>query len=599
MSSKKIFLILMTFLLSGFFVISQAQVKITDGVNPTMNANSLLELESTNKGLLIPRMAINDLNQADPLTAPVPTGMLVYSTGGSVPDGFYYWNGSMWTDLGVSGNLETPMTKTATTTLLTTETFVLASGDITLTLPVVTSTDNGLAITIKNIGSFLNLVTVSGNSGSTIDGYSSTSLTRWCGQTYIAWEGNWYTKNNDSRTDNRIVVSQHGSLSTIAEAIEFLSAHMTAPTVVVLSSELYTAPDTYVIDLPYPVTFEGQAYGSVTIGPASGMSGQPLFNCISECSFKMINFDAATLSGYGSGAGEDAIQLTGSGTYHEIKDCSFDGFYNAVANLSDAELWLFECDISNSHSNGLLLNSSSPGAVVKVSETDFTHNIVGVNFLAGSGTTVTLNSGFYSNQNDTDIGILYNPSTFSFDNLIITGNSWNFIGTGISGFDFSRADGRDANAFVENNAGVEDEKPHCMINVVGNSLTTTCIVANSWYKANWINTASVTTNFTINNNRIIYQPVKPRDVSLIISGDLTVPNSNEVVTIAIVKNDNTSSPYGETKLRITTANQPFQFSTVIYLEDVAKGDYFELYCSTLNNNDEVTFQDINWYVTAQ
>ena len=162
----------MTFLLSGFFVISQAQVKITDGVNPTMNANSLLELESTNKGLLIPRMAINNLNQADPLTAPVPTGMLVYSTGGSVPDGFYYWNGSMWTDLSVSGNLETPMTKTATTTLLTTETFVLASGDITLTLPVVTSTDNGLAITIKNIGSFLNLVTVSGNSGATIDGYS-------------------------------------------------------------------------------------------------------------------------------------------------------------------------------------------------------------------------------------------------------------------------------------------------------------------------------------------------------------------------------------------------------------------------------------------
>ncbi len=116
-------------------------------------------------------MAINNLNQADPLTAPVPTGMLVYSTGGSVPDGFYYWNGSMWTDLAVSGNIEIPMIKTATTTLLTTETFVLASGDITLTLPVVTSTDNGLAITIKNIGSFLNLVTVSGNSGATIDGY--------------------------------------------------------------------------------------------------------------------------------------------------------------------------------------------------------------------------------------------------------------------------------------------------------------------------------------------------------------------------------------------------------------------------------------------
>jgi hypothetical protein len=301
----------------------------------------------------------------------------------------------------------------------------------------------------------------------------------------------------------------------------------------------------------------------------------------------MIIFDAGTLSGYGSGAGEDAIRLTGNGTYHEIKDCSFDGFYNAIADLSDAELWLFECDITNSQNNGLLINSSVPGAVVKVSETDFTDNNVGVNLLAGSNTTVTLNSGFYSNQNSTDIAILYN-------------NSWNFVGTGISGFDFSRPDGRDANAFIENNAGIEDEKPHCNINVVNNSLTTTCALANSWYKANWINTSSVTTNFTIDNNRITYQPVKPRDVYLFISGNVTnTTTNNGVATIAIVKNDLTTTRYGETALRITTANQPFQFSTVIYLEDVAKGDYLELYCSANNNNDVLVFRDINCYVSAQ
>jgi hypothetical protein len=238
--------------------------------------------------------------------------------------------------------------------------------------------------------------------------------------------------------------------------------------------------------------------------------------------------------------------------------------------------------------------------VVKISETDFTDNIVGVNLLAGSSATVTLNSGFYSNQNDTDIAILYNPSTFSFSNLIINGNSWNFVGTGISGFDFSRPDGRDANAFIENNAGIEDEKPHCNINVVNNSLTTTCPLASSWYKANWINTSSVTTNFTIENNRITYQPIKPRDVYLVISGNVTnTTTNNGVATIAIVKNDLTTTRYGETALRITTANQPFQFSTVIYLEDVAKGDYLELYCSTNTNNDVLVFRDINCYVSAQ
>jgi hypothetical protein len=596
MNAKKIFSLLLFFMLSGLVHYLYSQIKITDGVDQTMNENSLLELESLNKGLLIPRVALVNLNQTDPLTAPVPTGMLVYSTGGSVPDGFYYWNGSMWTFFSVS---ETPFTKSATATLLKTETFVLASGDITLTLPLVTSADNGLAITVKNIGTFLNLITIAGNSGATIDGYANTSLTRWCGQTFIAWNGNWITKNNEPRTDNRIVVSEHGSFTSIAEVLAFLSLHMTAPAVVVLASELNLISKTQVIDLPYPVTIEALSYGSVTIGPASGLAGTPLFNCITESYFKMIIFDAGMLSGYGSGAGEDAIQLTGNGTYNEIKDCSFDGFYNAVADLSDAELWLFECDISNSNNNGLLINSSVPEAIVKVSETDFTDNLVGVNLLAGSNATVTLSSGFYSNQNDTDIAILYNPSTFSFSNLIITGNSWNFVGTGISGFDFSRPDGRDANAFIENNAGIEDEKPHCNIDVVNNSLTTTCALANSWYKANWVNTSSYTTSLTIENNKITYQPVKPRDVFVIISGNVTITNNSGSVKIAVVKNDVTTSRYGETTLRITTVNQPFQFSTVMYLEDVAKGDYFELYCSTDNNNDVLLFRDISCYVSAQ
>jgi hypothetical protein len=86
---------------------------------------------------------------------------------------------------------------------------------------------------------------------------------------------------------------------------------------------------------------------------------------------------------------------------------------------------------------------------------------------------------------------------------------------------------------------------------------------------------------------------------LIISGDVTVNSNNRVVTIGIVINGATTTRYGETALRITTANQPYQFSTVIYLEDVAKDDFFELYCSTANDNDILIFQDINWFVSAQ
>jgi hypothetical protein len=177
---KKQFIIFAV-IFTGTFASLNAQVKITDGAVLTLNPNSLLELESTTRGLLIPRMPINSLILPAPLTAPVPVGMQVYSIGGSIPDGFYFWNGSKWIGFGAS---EVPIAKSATGTLLKSETLVLASGDITLTLPLVTSDDNGLAITVKNNGSYLDLITIIGNSGATIDGSADVTLTRYKKQGY-------------------------------------------------------------------------------------------------------------------------------------------------------------------------------------------------------------------------------------------------------------------------------------------------------------------------------------------------------------------------------------------------------------------------------
>lgn len=85
-----------TLALSILFTTSAlAQVKIGDNPN-TINANSILELESTNKGFLPPRVALGSLNAVAPLTGTVPAGMMVYSSGGSVTDGYYNWNGSQW-----------------------------------------------------------------------------------------------------------------------------------------------------------------------------------------------------------------------------------------------------------------------------------------------------------------------------------------------------------------------------------------------------------------------------------------------------------------------------------------------------------------------
>jgi hypothetical protein len=67
-----------------------AQVKIGDNAE-TINSNSLLELESTDKDVLISRVELLATSNFAPLTAHV-AGMLVYNvaTVSNVTPGFYY-----------------------------------------------------------------------------------------------------------------------------------------------------------------------------------------------------------------------------------------------------------------------------------------------------------------------------------------------------------------------------------------------------------------------------------------------------------------------------------------------------------------------------
>ncbi len=588
-------------LLSALFLLSfaytQAQVKIGD--NPsTINSNSLLELESTNKGFLPPRVALNSISSVSPLSGTVPAGMLVYSTGGTLPNGYYYWDAVQW-QLLATGDLNA-VVKTANATLTKVETFILASNDITLTLPVVTSADNGMSITIKNNGTHTDLVTVQANGAATIDAGTLAKLSRWMGQTFLVYNGNWIVKEKKPGPENLLDVNANSSWTTIQEVVEFLNLHMTGPVVVRLAEESYDIDATITINLPYSLTFQGMSYGTATIAAATGLAGKPMFRCLSDCYFKMLNFDATTLTNYGTAAGEDAIRFLGSGTYNEVKDCTIDRFYNAILDSTNAEIWVFETDISNAQRNGILIHGAVAGVKVKVAETDFIGCNYGINLSKGSGATIQLASGGYYNVNSGDTAIFYQPTNFtSFASISITGNSWNNTGKYIEGFDFTRSDGRDANVIMESNAGVGDASPSCTINLLNSSTTTTLTTANTWYKGSWTNTSSTTAKWTIANNRITFQPNNRRNGWIIISGNLSCNNSNRTISIGIVKNGSSGTRYGETTLRITTSSQPFQFSTVVYLADIAPGDYFELYCSSANNSDVVTFQDILWLTNTK
>jgi hypothetical protein len=186
-------------------LVGKTQVKI--GNNPaTIDANSLLEMEATDKGFLPPRVTLTSLTSASPLTGTVPAGMLVYNSAGSLAYGFYYWDGTEWKKIG--NGLKDVVTKTANATLTKSESVVLASNDITITLPVVTSADNGLEIVVKNTGTYTDLITVAGNGGATIDGFANTTLTKNVGKIFIATAGNWVIKNNSNSQDNHTFYKQ-------------------------------------------------------------------------------------------------------------------------------------------------------------------------------------------------------------------------------------------------------------------------------------------------------------------------------------------------------------------------------------------------------
>lgn len=594
---KRLFLILVTLL--GMIFTGQAQnnVGINDD-NSSPKASAMLDVYSTSKGMLIPRMALTSTSSASPVTTP-ETSLLVYNTVtiSDVTPGYYYWNSSKWVRLKTSSDAVqalTTVTKTTSGAIAKTDNIVFASGDITLTLPAITSVDNGLEITVKDIGTYMDVITITGATGAEyIDASLSSILYKNWGKTYIAKDGNWFKKESLSRPDNVFDVSDKSSWTTIAQVIEFLGSHMTGPSIVKLGGGTYPISTTQTINLPYPITFEGSSFGETIVSGSVS-----LFTCSTECYFKMIVFN---------GSGSNAITFTGSGVYHEVKDCTLSGFAKGIVTTNSTDLWIFENDFENCTGAGVeIAAGSASGGRLRVSETDFVQCAKGINLLSGVSEVVSIiNCGFYNTTSGTDIGILYTPTTFtSFTSMFITHNLWNNQGTFISGFDFTRTDGRDANAYLINNLGQENLNPHCKLTLLNN---TTSVAANgtTYVKASWTTSSPTLTSYTCKwnlatTNRITYQSIQKSDVVMWVSGNVSSSNSNRVINIGICKNGVTTTRYGETTVRTATAGQPYQFSTIIYLPAVGATDYYEIWFnSTAGVTDNIIFADLNWYVDAK
>jgi len=89
--SLKISIVIVLLMLS--YNKSMAQIGVqTD----TPDASSALDIVSSDKGLLIPRVTLTtDLTSPNPVASPA-TGLLVYNSGNNQEHGFYFWSGTAW-----------------------------------------------------------------------------------------------------------------------------------------------------------------------------------------------------------------------------------------------------------------------------------------------------------------------------------------------------------------------------------------------------------------------------------------------------------------------------------------------------------------------
>lgn len=104
---KNVFLFIVLNLLITSALFSQIAIN-ADGSAPDNSA--MLDVKSTNKGLLPPRVELTAINSPDPVISPA-VGLFVYNTANAgtppnnVTTGYYYWNGTHWIPVFLSPGL--------------------------------------------------------------------------------------------------------------------------------------------------------------------------------------------------------------------------------------------------------------------------------------------------------------------------------------------------------------------------------------------------------------------------------------------------------------------------------------------------------------
>lgn len=393
---------------------------------------------------------------------------------------------------------------------------------------------------------------------------------------------------------NRYTVGTKGQFTTIPAAITWLNTHMTAPSELLLDGGTFTLTDSLHINLQYALNIRGLTFFNTTVQAGTGLTGKPMIVAYSPLTIERIYFKGSSLGSYGTLSGEDCIRIKGNGLFVKISEVYIRTFRRGINVLGNSSVLTYNSIIAVCF-RGIDANSTAANYVDFEMATIDSCNI-GINFQKGVG------AGYYItnvllNERATDTCFNYASATYTSysDQPAIIGVKWNNLGVFQTGWDFARADGRDANMLFISNTGTENKTPHFKVNVQNSTDTVKFTTQNVWKKAKYTIASTVEScKWTIGTNRFTYQPTNKRDIWIVVSGNFGLKNSNNTMTIAIVKNGVSSTRYAEMNNYYTVpANNQIAFAPMfIYLTDVLPTDYFEIWYTVTQNNNEITLGDL-------
>jgi len=400
--------------------------------------------------------------------------------------------------------------------------------------------------------------------------------------------------------ENQIIVGVKGAFQTLKAALDWFNASATSNVEFLLDGENFQIDDTIMVDASFDCRIRGLGSSVTLLEAATGLTGKPMFDIRSNCDIHSVTLDGSTLALYGTLANENAVTYsTNAGNYSELVDIIINNFKIGVADLIATDIFVFNFIISTC-GTGIAINHAGT-ASLDAETGNFESCPVGVDLIAATSDEFTLINLVFLNAGG-GIGIRYNGATYTYGNLAnVYGCTWNGVGTYVSGFDFTRADGRDANIEMANNIGMEDKLAHAKINCIGNTTKTNLAVLNQFYACNYTNTSSYTCKTTIANNKMTYQPAGAKDVEIFVSGScLVTGGATDNVKLCLCKNGVYTTQYGTMTVTIDQNNRSFNFSFNVYLSGVVATNYFEICAAdTTATNANFILQDVAWLMEAR